>query len=118
MIWIVVILFGAGHLLGGHEVRHILAICVSFIIIFSVLPATAQVIVNGRQLSNAEIGQLAIYSCGPIYPGNYWLDMRTGYWGYAGSYQAVGHIRDRCGSQRGKSLSERGLLYSPGELLR
>ena len=98
--------------------KQILAICAALITIFFALPATAQVIVNGQQLSDEEIRELAIYSCGPIYPGNYWLDMATGNWGYAGSYQVVGHIRDRCDGQPRKSLSERGLLYSPGELLR
>jgi hypothetical protein len=98
--------------------RPILAICTSIVMIFFALPATAQVIVNGQQLSDQEIRELAIYSCGPLYPGNYWLDMATGNWGYAGSYQVMGHIRDRCGGQRRKSLSERGLLYGPGELLR
>ena len=42
--------------------------------------------------------------------------MRAGIWGYPGS-AAQGHIADNCNRHR-PGLSERGLLYSPGELLR
>lgn len=98
--------------------KRILFVFCTFAAFFFTLPASAQVIVNGKRLSYAEIQQLAAYSCGPIYPGNYWLNLQTGYWGYAGSYEVVGHIRDRCGDGRRPSLSERGRLYSPGELLR
>ncbi|MEQ1528281.1 MAG: hypothetical protein ABL925_03125 [Methylococcales bacterium] len=42
--------------------------------------------------------------------------MNTGIWGYERGW-AQGHISDNCQSRR-PSLSERGLLYSPGELLR
>lgn len=92
--------------------------------IATVTPAAAQVIVNGKMLTQNEIAQLAFYSCGPIFPGNYWLDMRTGDWGYAGSYRVEGHIRDRCGGNAPRrtwkdgNLSGTGRLYSPGELLR
>ncbi len=78
-------------------------------------PAAAQVIVNGKVLNPNEIAWLAEVSCGPIYPGSYWLDGSTGYWGYAGSSQVQGHIQDRC--QRRPSLSERRQLYRPGEIL-
>ncbi len=98
--------------------KKILVFCCALTAICFTPPASAQVIVNGKRLSRAEIAQLSLYSCGPIYPGNYWLNMQTGYWGYAGSYEVVGHIRDRCGDGRRPSLSERGRLYSPGELLR
>jgi hypothetical protein len=81
-----------------------------------VTPAAAQVVVNGRVLSPGEIAWLAQLSCGPVYPGSYWFDTSTGYWGYAGSMQTQGHIRDRC-AQRRPSLSERRLLYRPGEIL-
>jgi hypothetical protein len=78
-------------------------------------PAAAQVIVNGKALNPGEIAWLAELSCGPVYPGRYWLDDATGYWGYAGSSRVEGHIRDRC--QRRPSLSERRQLYRPGEIL-
>ena len=44
--------------------------------------------------------------------GYYWLQPK-GNWGMAGSADAMGNIHGRR-----PSLSERGLLYSPGELLR
>jgi hypothetical protein len=44
--------------------------------------------------------------------GRYWLQP-NGNWGFAGSADAVGNVYGRR-----PSLSERGLLYSPGELLR
>ena len=48
--------------------------------------------------------------------GYYWLDAR-GNWGVKGNTQPLGNIF--AGNPAGhRSLSERGLLYSPGELLR
>ena len=50
--------------------------------------------------------------------GYYWLDAR-GNWGAVGNPRPLGNIyTDRDGAPRHRSLSERGLLYSPGELLR
>ncbi len=82
----------------------------------AITDANAQVVVNGKRLNADEINWLARYSCGPVFPGNYWINVANGYWGYVGSFQAVGHIKDRCPKRR-KSLSERGLLYGPGEIL-
>lgn len=84
-------------------------------------PAAAQVYVNGQRLSQAEIAWLATYSCGPVFPGSYWIDMQNGNWGFAGSRRVMGHIRDRCGQRRvfrDGNMSREGRLYSPGELLR
>lgn len=83
-------------------------------------PAAAQVVVNGKLLNPGEIAWLANFSCGPIYPGRYWLDMDTGYWGFTGSSRTMGHIRDRCGQGRvfrDGNMSREGRLYSPGEIL-
>ena len=44
--------------------------------------------------------------------GYYWLQA-NGNWGFEGNSDVVGNI-----SGRRPSLSERGLLYSPGELMR
>ncbi|MEM1299128.1 MAG: hypothetical protein AAGH68_07580 [Pseudomonadota bacterium] len=76
------------------------------------------VVVNGKVLDFQERMMLARYSCGPIPAGSYWLNMNTGYWGYAGSSRSQGHIKDRCqGGQARQSLSQRGLLWRPGELV-
>lgn len=79
--------------------------------------ATARtVVVNGARLNAGEIRYLEQLSCSRIPDGRYWLDMRTGIWGYP-SGGAQGHISDNCNTRR-PGLSERGLLYRPGELLR
>ncbi|MBY8978166.1 hypothetical protein KHP62_20315 [Rhodobacteraceae bacterium NNCM2] len=84
---------------------------------FLATPAGSQTIVNGKLLSRDEINWLANYSCGPIWPGNYWLNTATGQWGFAGNPVPMGYIRDRCRGRRQPSLSERGQLYRPGEIL-
>lgn len=86
-------------------------------------PAEAQVIINGKVLNRAEINQLAHYTCGPVLPGNYWINLANGYWGYVGSFRVVGHIKDRCpagskGLFKQGNMSREGRLFAPGELLR
>ena len=78
------------------------------------------VIVNGQRLGPEQIQRLQQIHCGPIANGNYWLDVDSGLWGYAGNPIPQGYITDNCYQQdrRRPGLSERGLLYSPGELLR
>ena len=89
----------------------------------SVAPASAQVIINGVRLNQAEIVQLARYTCGPVFPGNYWINMANGYWGYMGSTRVMGHVKDRCprgqrGTFRQGHMSQEGRLFYPGELLK
>jgi hypothetical protein len=77
------------------------------------------VVVNGLRLGLDQIQLLEAISCRPIPDGDYWLATGSGIWGYAGDPGPQGHIKDGCyTSRRQPSLSERGLLYSPGELLR
>jgi hypothetical protein len=77
------------------------------------------VIVNGRHLDGAQIAWLDQRNCAPVPNGRYWLDLRTGAWGYAGWPQVQGYVGAACGDARPqhRSLSERGLLYRPGEIL-
>lgn len=75
------------------------------------------VVVNGERVGPAGLRQLDAASCARVPNGRYWIDMRTGVWGYEGGW-AQGRVGDNCRQSRRKSLSERGLLYSPGELLR
>lgn len=86
----------------------------------TIIHAERFVIVNGQRLNNEQIYNLEQIHCGPIGNGNYWLDINTGLWGYAGNSAPQGYITDNCYQQqeRRPGLSERGLLYSPGELLR
>ena len=82
-------------------------------------PQTAMaryVVVNGERMNAADIQYLDRISCSRVPDGRYWIDMRTGIWGYDGG-RAQGHIADNCNTRQ-PGLSERGLLYSPGELLR
>ena len=91
-------------------------------LILSVTGAYAEqtVIVNGQRLSFQQIQHLEQIHCGPIENGAYWLDLNSGLWGYAGNPIPQGYISDNCYQQdrHRPGLSERGLLYSPGELLR
>lgn len=75
------------------------------------------VVVNGQRVGPAGLRQLDAASCVRVPNGRYWINMRTGVWGYEGSL-AQGRVGDNCRQSRRKSLSERGLLYRPGELLR
>ena len=74
------------------------------------------VVVNGQVLGPAAVARLDRAACARIPDGRYWIDMRSGVWGYEGGVPQ-GRVGDNC-QQRRKSLSERGLLYSPGELMR
>lgn len=84
-----------------------------------VAAAERSIVVNGQRLRPAEIRYLEQWTCTPVPNGAYWLNMQSGIWGYAGNLIPQGHISDRCGRQaRRPSLSERGMLYAPGEILR
>lgn len=74
------------------------------------------VVVNGERMSPADLQYLDRVSCSRVPDGRYWINLRTGIWGYPGG-GAQGHIADNCNTRQ-PGLSERGLLYSPGELLR
>ena len=75
------------------------------------------VVVNGQRMSAVDLQQLDRASCTRVPNGRYWLNIRTGVWGYEGG-PPQGRMGEHCPRQRHRSLSERGLLYSPGELLR
>jgi hypothetical protein len=78
-----------------------------------------QVVVNGVRLSPAQLATLDGMHCTRIPNGAYWLNTRTGAWGYAGNPWRQGFLGDPCrlsGNGRHRSLSERGLLYTPGDL--
>lgn len=94
----------------------LIAVLFSSAALFTETAAARVVVVNGSQLNAAEIQYLERISCSRIPDGRYWLDMRTGIWGYERG-GAQGHIADNCRARR-PGMSERGLLYSPGELLR
>ena len=81
--------------------------------------AERNVTVNGQRMDPNQVAFLDAAACTPIPNGRYWL-APDGTWGYEGIPYPMGVIGDQCyaqGTPRRKSLSERGLLYSPGEIL-
>ena len=82
--------------------------------------AERYVVVNGQRLTLYQIQYLEQVACGPIPNGRYWLDGRTGIWGYDGDRRPMGRITDNCRyqNQRRPSLSERGMLFSPHDWAR
>jgi hypothetical protein len=85
------------------------AVALGFAVIGSVANAQGWYYVNGEPVSVSVAQQMAARGL-PF--GHYWLQ-RNGNWGIRGSADVIGNIHGRR-----PSLSERGRLYSPGELLR
>ena len=82
-------------------------------------PADGRIIVNGKVLTPSEVNTLSFVSCGPIVPGNYWLNVQTGQWGFTGNPTPMGHFRARCHERRrfnNGSMSRDGRIFNPGEL--
>lgn len=100
--------------------KHLLRLLLFSVCTFSIGSAAAQmryVVVNGQRLSDGQIAQLDRMQCTFIPNGRYWLNMRSGAWGYAGNPIRQGWLGDLCRTtQRHRSLSERGMLYTPGDL--
>src|SRR5262245_66609171 len=73
--------------------------------------AERYVLVNGERMSIPQIQALERARCGPIPNGSYWLDYRTGIWGYAGNPRPQGHIAENCYSPgRRPSLPDRAIM--------
>jgi hypothetical protein len=86
-------------------------------IAFPVHAQTRLVVVNNQRLNDVQIAQLDRIQCAHIPNGFYWLNLVTGAWGYAGNPAIQGYLGGNCAPRnRQKSLSERGLLYRPGDL--
>ena len=87
----------------------------------SAASADRNIVVNGQLLAPQQIAVLDAAACTRVPAGRYWL-LPNGAWGYEGVPVVAGFIGQLCvqarGGPRHESLSERGLLYSPGELLR
>ncbi len=78
------------------------------------------VVINGERLNSKQLAQADAAQCTRVPNGYYWWNPKTGAWGYWGNFRIQGYVGDGCrksrGSGRRKSLSERGLLYTPGDL--
>ncbi len=84
--------------------------------------AGRSIVVNGQVLTGEQIAVLDRATCTHVPSGRYWL-LPSGARGYEGYPVVAGFVGDQCREvaatpPRRKSLSERGLLYGPGELLR
>jgi N-acetylmuramoyl-L-alanine amidase len=55
-----------------------------------------RVIVNGQRLSDAQVATLSRANCRDIPNGAYWLNTRTGAWGYAGDPRVQGVFGEAC----------------------
>jgi hypothetical protein len=76
------------------------------------------VVINGQRLSEVQIKILERYLGGYVRNGAYWFNPYTGAWGYVGNLIPMGYISGNRGyAGRRQSLSERGRLYYPGEIL-
>jgi hypothetical protein len=82
---------------------------------FAAMPAQAErtVVVNGQQLSPAQIARLDALACISVQDGKYWL-RNDGSWGYAQDPTRRGRLGDYCWTQ---SPSENRLLSRRGEML-
>ena len=105
-------------------IRRFCHLCIATAGAFVVASAAAQsrwVFVNGQRLDPTQVAELERLHCAAIPSGSYWLNLHSGAWGYAGNPRAQGLLGDRCRATGAdvprKSLSERGLLYRPGEIL-
>lgn len=79
---------------------------------------TRWVFVNGQRLDDAQVARFDRVQCTPIPDGRYWLNTRTGAWGYAGNPAVQGFLGDPCRAPAARpGLSQRGMLFRPGEIL-
>ncbi len=83
--------------------------------------ASRYVVINGQRMNPRQLVAIDRMNCIRIPNGRYWFNFYTKAWGYEGNPYPQGRVGQACNRRRPrrrKSLSERGLLYSPGELFR
>jgi len=67
------------------------------------------IFVNGQRLSDAQVFALARMNCSDIPNGSYWLEPRSGAWGYAGNPVTQGVIGQGCsGGQADAGINQDG----------
>jgi hypothetical protein len=71
------------------------------------------VIVNGERLNDRQLEQLDRRNCAAVPSGRYWIDDRSGQWGYAGDARARGVLGGAC--RRPPSAAQRSQLVPPSE---
>ena len=70
-----------------------IALCLTAV---AVSAQTRWVVVNGQRMSDAQVAELDRLQCVAIPNGTYWLNSRTGAWGYAGNPRVQGVFGERC----------------------
>ena len=87
-----------------------------FLLIVVSLPVSAQVYYTVNGMPAAP--NVAVYmASNGLPPGHYWLNAQ-GYWGIVGNPIPYGNINAQSNyPARRPSLSERGMLFRPGEIL-
>ena len=68
------------------------AISVSSLLNLLMLPASAQVVINGYLFQGEELAQLEYLLGATVLDGSYWLNTQTGDWGYAGDSTVQGNL--------------------------
>lgn len=74
----------------------ILCMICTLIAAAGVAGAERRVVINGKEVAGAELEKLDRADCRSIPDGNYWLNRRSGTWGYTGDRVAQGRIGDGC----------------------
>jgi hypothetical protein len=93
-IWLLLSLVAAGPAAAGEERR---------------------VVVNGKTLAGEELDKLDRADCRTIPDGNYWLNRRSGTWGYAGERMVQGRIGDGCRTKRSAKPKSRSIARPAAE---
>lgn len=87
--------------------RLFIATCAASACILSSLfmfSASAEVLINGHCFEGQELAELEKLLGTSIVPGSYWLNTKTGDWGYEGDYTVRGNLLD----DQESSFSSRG----------
>lgn len=71
--------------------------------------AERRVVVNGRPIAGAELEKLDRADCRSIPDGSYWLNRRSGTWGYAGERMVQGRIGDGCRTKKSAKPKSRSI---------
>jgi len=71
---------------------------------------TRWVVVNGERLSDAQAAHYDRLQCATAPDGHYWLNRRTGVWGYAGNPQPQGRLGDGCAQSAPGGVNADGTL--------
>lgn len=77
--------------------RLFIATCAASVCILSSLflfSANAEVVINGHRFEGQELAELEELLGTSIVPGAYWLNTKTGDWGYEGNYTVQGNLLD------------------------